>query len=159
MPSTANLTAPPTPITIFRTDAKPLKFSGWLLGSAHRQDDRSSVVTRVRLFRTEAGTYIWSWDRGYFSSENPDGDDEEGENIERADTEIISADEEIDVRDPDSLGFRTITRVPTREEIIARVWERRPTENAKVTEGSSRVWHAAAKLDPVIAAALYDTVK
>ena len=132
-------TAPPAQHIIFRTDAKPLRFTGVLLGARTILDeDNGESDTRVRLFRTEKGSFVWAWDRiehGY--------DDPEPENIQRSDALVISATD----------GPRPAT------EIAAEAWNRRPTGNGRLAEASVRVWHDAARLDSAIAEVLYTDVE
>ena len=126
---------------IFRTDAKPLRFSGVLLGARTIFDeDNGESDTRVRLFRTEKGSFVWAWDRiehGYLP------DEPEPEQIQRADALVISATE----------GSRPAT------EVAADAWNRRPTGNGRLAEASVRVWHDAARLDSNIADVLYTDVE
>ena len=129
--------ASPTQHIIFRTDAKPLRFTGVLLGSRTILDEENGESdTRVRLFKTEKGSLVWSWDRiehGY--------DDPEPDNIQRADALVVSAAE------------RPAT------EIAGEAWERRPTFNGRLADASIRVWHDAARLDNAIAEVLYTDVE
>ena len=131
----------PTQQIIFRTDAKPLRFTGVLLGSRTILDeDNGESDTRVRLYRTEKGSLVWAWDRiehGYLP------DEPEPEQIQRADALVISATEG--------------SRQPA--EIAAEAWERRPTGNGRLAELSVRVWHDAARLDGSIAEVLYTDVE
>jgi len=130
---------PPAQHVIFRTDAKPLRFVGVLLGARTILDEENGESdTRVRLFRTEKGSLVWAWDRiehGY--------DDPEPENIQRSDALVISATE----------GARPAT------EVAAEAWERRPTGNGRLAEASVRVWHDAAGCDSAISEALYTDVE
>ena len=132
-------TVSPTQHIIFRTDAKPLRFSGVLL-SAHTiiDEEHGEWDTRVRLYRTEKGSLIWAWDRiehGY--------DEPEPENIQRSDALVISA-----------------TEPPrTAAEVAAEAWEKRPTFNGRLAEASVRVWHEAARRDQAIAEVLYIDVE
>ncbi len=134
-------TSSPAQQIIFRTDAKPLRFTGLLLGSRTIFDeDNGESDTRVRLFRTEKGSLIWAWDRiehGYLPDE-PDA-----EQIQRADALVISATE----------GTRSAT------EVAAEAWDRRPTGNGRLAEASVRAWHDAARVDTAIAAVLYTDVE
>ena len=127
----------PAQHVIFRTDAKPLRFTGVLLGASTILDeDNGESDTRVRLFRTEKGSLVWAWDRidhGYLPEEP------EPENIQRADALVISATE----------GSRPAT------EVAAEAWDRRPTGNGRLAQASVRVWHDAARLDRAIADVLY----
>ncbi|MFN0179155.1 MAG: hypothetical protein ACKVZ0_10170 [Gemmatimonadales bacterium] len=132
-------TASPTQHIIFRTDAKPIRFKGVLLG-AHTilDEDEGESDTRVRLFKTEKGSLIWAWDRiehGY--------DDPEPENIQRSDALVISATE----------SPRPAT------EVAAEAWTRRPTGNGRLAEASVRAWHDAARFDGAIAEVLYVDVE
>ena len=120
---------------IFRTEGKPLRFTGVLLGARTILDeDEGESDTRVRLFRTEKGSLVWAWDRiehGY--------DDPEPEQIQRSDALVISA-----------------TDSPrTAAEIAAEAWKLRPTANGRLADASIRVWHDAARFDPGIAKVLY----
>jgi len=132
-------TASPAQHIIFRTDGKPLRFTGVLLG-AHTilDEDNGESDTRVRLFRTEKGSLLWAWDRiehGY--------DDPEPEQIQRSDALVISATE----------NPRPAT------EVAVEAWNRRPTGNGRLAEASVRVWHDAARLDHAIAEVLYTDVE
>jgi hypothetical protein len=133
--------ASPTQQIIFLTDAKPLRFTGVLLG-AHTilDEDNGESDTRVRLFRTEKGSLVWAWDRiehGYLP------DEPEPENIQRADALVISATE----------GSRPAADIATEG------WNRRPTGNGRLALASVRVWHDAARLDNAIADVLYPDVE
>ena len=124
---------------IFRTDGKPLRFTGKLLG-AHTilDEDNGESDTRFRLFRTDKGSLIWAWDRiehGY--------DDPEPENIQRSDALVVSATE----------GSRPAT------EVAEEAWDRRPIANGRLAEASVRVWHDAARLDSAIAEVLFIDVE
>ncbi len=131
----------PTQHIIFRTDGKPLRFTGVLLGSRTILDEENGESdTRVRIFRTEKGSLVWAWDRiehGYLP------DEPEPENIQRADALVISATE----------GSRPAT------EVAADAWNRRPTGNGRLAEASVRAWHDAARLDQAIADVLYTDVE
>ena len=124
---------------IFRTDAKPIRFNGVMLGAYTILDEENGESdTRVRLFRTEAGSLIWAWDRiehGY--------DDPEPENIQRSDALVVSATEN--------------ARTPA--EVAADAWNRRPTGNGRLAEAGVRVWHEAARFDEAIAGVLYIDVE
>ena len=134
----------PTQHLIFRTDGKPLRFSGVLLGARLIVDeDNGESDTRVRLFRTDKGSLIWAWDRiehGYIDEGHEDVDLDQ---IQRADALAISA------VDP--------VRTPT--EVAAEAWTRRPTANGRLAEASLRAWHDAAQLDRAIADVLYTDVE
>lgn len=134
-------TSSPAQQIIFRTDAKPLRFTGVLLGARTILDeDNGESDTRVRLYRTEKGSLVWAWDRiehGYLP------DEPEPEQIQRADALVISATEG--------------SRPPA--EIAAEAWTRRPTGNGRLAELSVRVWHDAARLDSAVAEVLYTDVE
>ncbi len=134
-------TTSPAQQIIFRTDAKPLRFTGVLLGAHTILDEENGESdTRVRLFRTEKGSLVWAWDRiehGY--------DDPEPDNIQRSDTLVISAIE--------GEGPR-----PARE-VAEESWNRRPTGNGSLAEASVRAWHDAARRDSAIADVLYADVE
>jgi hypothetical protein len=129
--------APPAQHIIFRTDGKPLRFTGVLLGAHTILDEEDGESdTRVRIFRTEKGSLVWAWDRiehGYLP------DEPEQEQIQRSDATVISA---VD-------GPHSATEVATE------AWNRRPTANGRVAEASVRAWHDAARLDRAIADVLY----
>lgn len=133
--------APPAQHIIFRTDGKPLRFTGVLL-AAHTilDEENGESDTRVRLFRTDKGSLVWAWDRiehGYLP------DEPEPEQIQRSDALAISATD----------SPRPATEVATE------AWERRPTGNGRLAEASVRAWHDAAKLDSAIAEVLYTDVE
>ncbi len=126
---------------IFRTDGKPLRFTGVLLG-AHTilDEDRGESDTRVRLFRTDKGSLVWAWDRiehGYLP------DEPEPDQIQRSDALVISA---------------TETPRPATE-VAAEAWDRRPTGNGRLAEASVRAWHDAARRDSSIGEVLYTDVE
>jgi hypothetical protein len=126
---------------IFRTDGKPLRFTGVLLAARTILDeDNGESDTRVRLFRTEKGSLVWAWDRiehGYLP------DEPEPEQIQRADALVVSATDE--------------PRPAT--EVAAEAWDRRPTGNGRLAEASVRAWHDAARVDESIAEVLYTDVE
>lgn len=133
--------ASPIQHVIFRTGAKPMRFTGVLL-AAHTilDEEEGESDTRVRLFRTEKGSLVWAWDRiehGYLPEEP------EPENIQRSDALVVSATE----------APRPAT------EIAAEAWDRRPTGNGRLAEASVRVWHDAARHDSAIAEVLYTDVE
>lgn len=129
--------ASPSQHILFRTDGKPLRFSGVLLGSRTILDeDRGESDTRVRLFRTAAGSLVWSWERIEHGYDDPDP-----EQIQRADALVISSTD----------------RTPT--EVAAEAWAQRPVANGRLAEASIRVWHDAAQLDAGIGAVLYIDVE
>jgi hypothetical protein len=131
----------PAQHVIFRTEGKPLRFTGVVLGSRTILDeDRGESDTRVRLFRTEKGSLIWAWDRvehGYLP------DDPEPEQIQRSDAVVISATD----------GQRTAA------DVAAEAWERRPTGNGRLADASIRVWHDAAQVDNAIGEVLYTDIE
>ena len=134
-------TLSPAQHIIFRTDAKPIRFTGVLLG-AHTilDEDNGESDTRVRLFRTEKGSLVWAWDRvehGYLP------DEPEPENIQRSDALVVSA---------------TETPRPALE-VAAEAWKVRPTANGRLAEASVRAWHDAARRDSAIAEVLYVDVE
>ena len=131
----------PSQQIIFRTEGKPLRFTGVLLGTRTILDEENGESdTRVRLYRTEKGSLVWAWDRvehGYLPDE-PDP-----EQIQRSDALVISA----------SDGQRTAA------DVAAEAWERRPTANGRLADASIRVWHDAARFDDAIADVLYTDVE
>jgi hypothetical protein len=137
--STHHAAGPLARHVVFRTEGKPLRFTGVLLGSRTILDEEHGESdTRVRLFRTEKGSLIWAWDRiehGY--------DDPEPEQIQRSDAVVISATD----------GSRTVAQ------LAAEAWERRPTSNSRLADASIRAWHDAARFDEGIANVLYIDVE
>lgn len=131
----------PAQHVLFRTEGKPLRFTGVLLGTRIVYDEENGESdTRVRLFRTERGSLVWAWDRiehGYLPDE-PDT-----EQIQRADALVVSA------TDPE--------RSPAA--VAAEAWERRPTANARLADASIRVWHDAARCDDGVAGVLYTDIE
>jgi hypothetical protein len=125
----------PTQHVIFRTEGKPLRFTGVLLGSRTILDEEHGESdTRVRLFRTEKGSLVWAWDRIEHGYDDPDP-----EQIQRSDALVVSATDH--------------PRSPA--EVATEAWERRPTSNSRLADASIRVWHDAAQFDAGIATALY----
>lgn len=129
---------------VFRTDGKPLRFSGVLLGARLIIDeDNGESDTRVRLFRTDKGSLIWAWDRiehGYIDEGHEEVDPEQ---VQRADALAISA----------------VDPVRSPAEVAEEAWSRRPTANGRLAEASIRVWHDAARHDQAIAGVLYQDVE
>jgi hypothetical protein len=121
---------------IFRLSNKPLRFNGCLLGeSSICDEDDTGLYTRVRFFKTEGGSFVWAWDL----SECEEPEDEE---LQRADAVAIRAGE----------GTSPV-------ELAQVAWDKRPRENARLTEASTRAFHAAARRDGAVAAALYEEVQ
>ena len=121
---------------IFRLSNKPLRFNGRLLGeSSICDEDDTGLYTRVRLFKTEGGNFVWAWDLS--ECEEP-----EEEELQRADALVISAG-----------AGQALT------ELAQAAWDKRPRENARLSEASTRAFHAAARRDEGVAAALYEEVK
>src|SRR5262245_42542455 len=115
---------------IFRLSNKPLRFTGRLLGeSSICDEDDTGLYTRVRLFKSEGGSFVWAWDLA--ECEEP-----EEEELQRADALVIKAGE-----GPGS---------PT--ELAQLAWDKRPRENARLSEASTRAFHAAARRDNAVAA-------
>jgi len=136
--------APPAQHTIFRTEGKPLRLTGVLLGARVILDeDRGESDTRVRLFRTEKGSLVWAWDRIEHGYVDDGYDDPDPEYIQRADAVVISATDG--------------QRAPA--EVAAEAWERRPTANGRLADASLRVWHDVARIDDAIAGVLYTDVE
>ena len=122
---------------IFRLSNKPLRFNGRLLGeSSICDEDDTGLYTRVRFFKTEGGSFVWAWDL----SECEEPEDEE---LQRADAVAIKASETSD----------------SPVELAHLAWDKRPRENARLSEASTRAFHAAARRDEAVAAALYEEVK
>jgi hypothetical protein len=141
-----------SPQSIFRLGNKPLRFHGQLLGeSSICDDDDTGLYTRVRLFKTEGGSLIWAWDL----SECEDPGDEE---LQRADALVIDANTSLQAPQPDKASA-VESHCPTPAELAELAWEKRPRENARLVEASTRAFHAAAKKDTGVAAALYEDVK
>jgi hypothetical protein len=135
--SSRHYTASTAQHTIFRTDAKPLRFTGVLLGARTILDeDECDYDTRVRLFKTDGGSLVWAWDRIEAGNDDPEPDE-----IQRADALVISAAE----------------RSPA--EIAAEAWDRRPMFNARLADASIRAWHEAALADNAIAEVLFIDVE
>ena len=120
---------------IFRLSNKPLRFNGRLLGeSSICDDDDTGLYTRVRLFKSEGGSFIWAWDLA--ECEEP-----EEEELQRADALVIQKQDQA----PAALAQLA--------------WDKRPRENARLSEASTRAFHAAARKDSSVADALYEEVK
>ena len=137
---------------IFRIGNKPLRFTGALLGeSSICDEDDTGLFTRVRLFKSEGGSLIWAWDL----SESDEPTDEE---LERADALVIDATASHHLSNPENAGGAVVPRSATPAELAQIAWERRPRENARLIEASTRAFHAAAKADTAVATALYEEV-
>ena len=138
---------------IFRIGNKPIRFSGRLLGeSSICDDDDTGCYTRVRLFKSEGGSLIWAWDL----SECDEPTDEE---LQRADALVIDANASHHLPNPEDLNGAAVFRQATPAELIQIAWEKRPRENARLVEASTRAFHAAAKMDAAVEAVLYEEVK
>ena len=138
---------------IFRIGNKPLRFRGLLLGeSSICDEDDTGSYTRVRLFKSEGGSLIWAWDL----SESDEPTDEE---LLRADALVVDVDASHHLPDAENLKGAAVLRSATPAELAQTAWEKRPRENARLIEASTRAFHAAAKRDDAVAAALYEEVK
>jgi len=138
---------------IFRIGNKPLRFRGLLLGeSSICDEDDTGLYTRVRLFKTEGGSLIWAWDL----SESDEPTDEE---LERADALVVDANASHQLPDQENLKGAVVSRTATPAELVQIAWEKRPRENARLVEASTRAFHAAAKMDHAVAATLYEEVE
>jgi hypothetical protein len=138
---------------IFRIGNKPLRFRGLLLGeSSICDEDDTGLYTRVRLFRTEGGSLIWAWDL----SECDEPTDEE---LERADALVVDSNAGHQLPDPQNLKGALVSRTATPVELVQIAWEKRPRENARLVEASTRAFHAAAKMDSAVASVLYEEVQ
>ena len=122
---------------VFRLNNKPIRFNGRLLGeSSICDDDDTGRYTRVRLFKTEGGSFVWAWDLS-------ECDEPTEEELQRADALVIAANQN-----------------PVSPAELAQVaWDKRPRENARLSEASTRAFHAAARTDAAVAATLYEEVK
>jgi len=142
-----------SPHVIFRLGNKPLRFSGLLLGeSSICDDDDTGLYTRVRLFKTEGGSLIWTWDL----SESDEPTDDE---LQRADALVVAANASHHVPDPENLKGADALGSVTPTGLAQIAWDKRPRENARLSEASTRAFHAAARKDTAVAAVLYEEVK
>ena len=138
---------------IFRIGNKPLRFRGLLLGeSSICDEDDTGSYTRVRLFKSEGGSLIWAWDL----SESDEPTDEE---LERADALVVDVNASHHLPNAENLNGAAVLRSATPAELAQIAWEKRPRENARLIEASTRAFHAAARVDDAVAAALYEEVK
>ncbi len=138
---------------IFRIGNKPLRFRGQLLGeSSICDEDDTGSYTRVRLFKSEGGSLIWAWDL----SECDEPTDEE---LQRADALVVDANASHHLPNPEDKNGAVAVHSATPAELAQIAWEKRPRENARLVEASTRAFHAAAKMDAGVAAALYEEVK
>ena len=138
---------------IFRIGGKPLRFRGRLLGeSSICDEDDTGLYTRVRLFKTEGGSFVWSWDLS-------ESDDPEDEEIQRADALVVDANANHRVADPAGPMGEPVSRQATPRELAHIASERRPRENARLVEASTRAFHAAARMDDAVGDALYEEVR
>ena len=142
-----------SPQVIFRLGNKPLRFNGQLLAEASVcDDDDTGLYTRVRLFKTAAGSLIWAWDL----SECDEPTDEE---LMRADALVVNVEGSHQLPDPENSQGAPVSRSATAAELAQIAWEKRPRENARLAEASTRAFHAASRRDAAIATALYEEVK
>ena len=138
---------------IFRIGNKPLRFTGLLLGeSSICDEDDTGAYTRVRLFKSAGGSLIWAWDLS-------DCDEPTDEELQRADALVVDARASYHLPSPENLTGAVVPRSATPAELAQVAWEKRPRENARLVEASTRAFHAAAKMDAAVAATLYDEVK
>lgn len=138
---------------IFRLGNKPLRFTGLLLGeSSICDDDDTGLYTRVRLFKSVGGSLIWAWDL----SESDEPTDDE---LQRADGLVVDANASHPVPNPENAKGEAVVRPATPTELAQMAWEKRPRENARLVEASTRAFHAGARRDAAVAAALYEEVK
>ncbi|HMG36379.1 MAG TPA: hypothetical protein VKM94_20760 [Blastocatellia bacterium] len=138
---------------IFRIGNKPLRFKGVLLGeSSICDEDDTGCYTRVRLFKSEGGSLIWAWDL----SESDEPTDEE---LMRADALVVDVNAIYSFSGPEDLNGDVARRSATPSELAHMAWEKRPRENARLVEASTRAFHEAAKVDDSVAAALYEEVQ
>ena len=138
---------------IFRIGSKPLRFSGQLLGeSSICDEDDTGSYTRVRLFKSEGGSLVWAWDLS-------DSDEPTDEELQRADALVVDASASHHLPSPDNVKGAVVLRSATPAELAQVAWEKRPRENARLVEASTRAFHAAARMDASVAAALYEEVK
>lgn len=136
---------------IFRIGNKPIRFTGRLLGeSSICDEDDTGLYTRVRLFKSQGGSFIWSWDL----ADDEEPDDEE---LQRADALVIDARATHQLIDPENPKV-AVMREATPAELAQVAWDKRPRENARLSEASTRAFHAAARRDDAVATALYEEV-
>lgn len=128
---------PPSVHVIFRIGNKPLRFTGQLLGESSICDENDTGdYTRVRLFKSQGGSLIWSWDLS-------ECDDPSEDELKRADALVIES------------GSGEATAA----ELAQMAWDKRPRENARLNEASTRAFHAAARVDAAVSTALFEDVK
>ena len=138
---------------IFRIGNKPLRLRGLLLGeSSICDEDDTGSYTRVRLFKSEGGSLIWAWDLS-------DSDEPTDEELQRADALVVDAGVSHQLPNLENVTGPVGLRSATPTELAQMAWEKRPRENARLVEASTRAFHAAAKMDAAVAAALYEEVK
>lgn len=130
-------------IIITRTTGQPLRFMGRRLGEGvvwSEEDAGPPVATRVRLFGTQGGNYVWAADR--FSG---------------ASTDFDSAEPEVSDAWPADDNPPRVRRDDPRT-VAGHVWLNRPHRNRKLEEASAIAWREAAKRDETIAAGLYEDI-
>lgn len=145
--------ASPAQVVIFRIGNKPIRFTGQLLGeSSICDEDDTGLYTRVRLFKSAGGSLIWAWDLS--ECEEPTDDE-----LQRADALVVDAEATHASADPTGAAGSGAPRRASPAELAQIAWDRRPKENARLAEASTRAFHAAAQRDAGVAAALYEEVK
>ena len=72
---------------------------------------------------------------------------------------MVDANASHQLPNPEDMNSAEVLRSATLAELGQIAWEKRPRENARLVEASTRAFHAAAKMDAGVAAALYEEVK
>ncbi len=123
---------------IHRSDNRPIRFEGSVIGSGsvYTALQESDFYTRVRLFRTKSGSYVWAWDRSVELEPKSPGD------LERADAHVVKRTE----FDRDDAAF------------AESVWRARPQVNAKLADAATQAWLEAGGQDGLLALYLHEDV-
>lgn len=121
-----------------------------MLADVRLTDRSGTTITRVRLFKSETKSYIWSWDR-YPAIDT--GADPEDADLERADSVVASSKTVMAQVLP---GLSSERRDP--KDVAQEAWDSRPQDNGRLMKASTRAWREAAAHDPDIELTLYDDV-
>ena len=128
----------PTQHIIHRSDDRPIRFEGSVIGLGRVQsDNQDAFYTRVRLLRTKSGSYVWAWDRSLELEPKSPGD------LERADARVVK---------------RETLHLDKDATFAESVWLNRPQMNAKLADAATQAWLEAGGQDGLLALYLHEDV-
>ncbi|MEO7962375.1 MAG: hypothetical protein ABIT38_00535, partial [Gemmatimonadaceae bacterium] len=100
---------------------------------------------------SDGGSFVWAWDL----SEDEEPNDED---LQRADGLVVDAKASYQLPNLQGSQGPVGARTATPSELAQITWDKRPRENARLIEASTRAFHAAARMDNAVAAASYEEV-